>query len=540
MLVVSVEQMRAMEREADARGVSYAEMMERAGRGVAALVDAEYGEEESRQATALVGSGNNGGDALVALESLARAGWQAQAYLVRPRPENDALLERARSAGVEIAAASDDPEYRILTAWLLATDVLLDGVLGTGFQLPLREEIASVLRVARQYADDLHVIAIDCPSGVDCDSGEAAEEAVPAEVTLCMQAVKQGLLRYPAFELAGELRVVDLNLPEVLKAAGEVQLFMADGETAARYLPERPDTAHKGTFGTLLIAAGSTYYTGAALLAARGAYRIGTGLVRLAVPAPLHASLAGQFPEATWLLLPHEMGMIAESAADLVLKNLERVTALLIGPGLGNEATTAGFIEKLLTGAPSSSKPASFGFLTAQVVKPSDGPVKLPPLVMDADGLRLMARLKNWPELLPPGSILTPHPGEMSALTGLTVEQIQSDRWETARTYARKWKTTVILKGALTVIADENGQACIIPVATSALAKAGSGDVLAGLVAGLLAQGRPAWEAAVAGAWIHAQAGLAAAQNLGSPAPVMASDVIEAVPGVLWALQFES
>ena len=163
-----------------------------------------------------------------------------------------------------------------------------------------------------------------------------------------------------------------------------------------------------------------------------------------------------------------------------------------------------------------------------------------PPLVMDADGLRLMARLKNWPELLPPGSILTPHPGEMSALTGLTVEQIQSDRWETARTYARKWKTTVILKGALTVIADENGQACIIPVATSALSKAGSGDVLAGLVAGLLAQGRPAWEAAVAGAWIHAQAGLAAAQNLGSPAPVMASDVIEAVPGVLWALQFES
>lgn len=539
MLVVSVEQMRAIEREADARGVSYMEMMERAGGGVAALVEAEYGEEESHQVTALVGSGNNGGDALVALEILSKAGWQAKAYLVRPRPEEDGLLKRARLAEVEITSAADDPEYHVLTAWLKDAVVLLDGVLGTGFQLPLRDELVPVMRVVNKFMGDLRVIAIDCPSGVDCDSGEVAEEAIPAEVTICMQAVKQGLLRYPAFDLVGELRVVDLDLPADLKVARDVSLFMADGETTARCLPDRPDTAHKGTFGTLLIAAGSTYYTGAALLSARGAYRIGAGLVRLAVPAPLHASLAGQFPEATWLLLPHEMGMIAEGAADLVLKNLERVTALLVGPGLGSEETTAAFIEKLLTGTHSSGKPASLGFLTAQVVKPIDGTVKLPPMVVDADGLRLMARLKNWPELLPQGSILTPHPGEMSTLTGLTVEQIQSDRWETARTFAQKWKTTVILKGALTVIADGSGRACIIPVATSALAKAGSGDVLAGLVAGLLAQGRPAWDSAVAGAWIHAQAGLAAAQNLGSPAPVLASDVIEAVPGVLWALQFD-
>lgn len=539
MQVVSVKEMQAIEREADQAGVSYAEMMERAGHGVADLVISEYSDDDWRVVTALVGSGNNGGDALVALEALVAAGWQAQAYLVRPRPEKDVLLKRAQSAGVLVVTADEDEDLRKLAGWLENSNVLLDGVLGTGIKLPVKEEITRVLRAVNQSGSVPHVVAIDCPSGVDCDSGEAGEDTIPAEVTVCMQAIKQGLLRYPAFDLVGELRVVDLDLPENLEAAREVKLFMADGETVARYMPERPDTAHKGTFGTLLIAAGSTYYTGAALLSARAAYRIGTGLVRLAVPAPLHTTLAGQFPEATWLLLPHEMGMIAESAADLVFKNLERVTALLVGPGLGNEETTAAFMEKLLTGAPSSSRPASFGFLTAQAVKPSEKPVKLPPMVVDADGLRLMAHLKNWPELLPPGSILTPHPGEMSALTGLTVEQVQADRLETARKYAQEWKTTVILKGALTVIADENGRVSIIPVATSALAKAGSGDVLAGLVAGLLAQGRPAWEAAIAGAWIHAQAGLQAAEGLGSPAPVLASDVLEAVPQVLWALQFE-
>lgn len=539
MQVVSVDQMRAIEHESDQRGVSFTEMMERAGQGVADLVASEYGDEDWRVVTALVGSGNNGGDALVALETLSKAGWQAQAYLVRPRPEKDALLKRAQAAGVIMISAGQDAELQGLMSWLENSNVLLDGVLGTGITLPLKDEIGSVLRAVNQSETVPHVIAIDCPSGVDCDSGAAAEDTIPADMTACMQAVKQGLLRFPAFDYVGELRVIDLGLPDELAAVTDIHLSMADGETVAGYLPERPDTAHKGTFGTLLIAAGSTYYTGAALLSARGAYRIGTGLVRLAIPTPLHGTLAGHIPEVTWLLLPHEMGMIAESGADIILKNLDRVTAMLVGPGLGNEDVTAAFIEKLLTGKQSAHQSATFGFLPSQKKDSLMGQVVMPPMVIDADGLRLMARLKNWPDLLPPGSIVTPHPGEMSALTDLPVEQIQADRLEVARKFAQEWRTTVILKGALTVIADENGQASIIPIATSALAKAGSGDVLAGMVAGLLAQGRPAWEAAVAGAWIHAQAGLKAAENLGSTAPVLASDVLQAIPPVLWALQFE-
>ncbi len=541
MQVVSVEQMRAIEKEADERGVSFAEMMERAGRGVAEVVLSEYGDEDWRVVTALVGSGNNGGDALVALETLVKSGWTAQAYLVRTRDEKDALLERARTAGVQVMDAAHDKKLHGLQDWLENSNVLLDGVLGTGVQLPLKEEINAILKFVSDAQTVPHVVAIDCPSGVDCNTGETADTTIPAEITLCMQAVKQGLLQFPAFEKVGELRVVNLNLPDKLPGLKKIDLFMVDGEQVAGYLPERPMTAHKGTFGTLMIAAGSTYYTGAPLLAARAAYRMGTGLVRLAVPAPLHPILAGQFPEATWLLLPDEMGMIAESAVEVLQKNLTRVTALLIGPGLGTEETTAAFISSLFTSAEASHPTPAFGFLTPQEGEMGEihAAPKLPPLVLDADGLRLLARVERWPELLPPGSVLTPHPGEMSALTGLEVAEIQANRLEIARRYAKEWKTTVILKGALTVIAAEDGRAYIIPVASAALAKAGSGDVLAGIVAGLLAQGRSALEAAVAGAWIHAQSGQEAADRLGGTAPVLASDVIESIPRLLWGLQFE-
>jgi len=539
MLVVSVEQMHAIEKEADGNGVSYAEMMERAGRGVAEVVLSEYGDDDWRVVTGLVGTGNNGGDALVALEALAQAGWQAQAYLVRRRAKDDVWMERAIAAGVQVLAAGPDGNLLDLQAWLENSNVLLDGVLGTGIQLPLKDEIASVLKFVNDSESIPHVIAIDCPSGVDCNTGAAADEAIPAEITLCMQAVKQGLLRFPAFELVGELRVVDLGLPANLESAQGIELSVVDGELVAGFLPARPITAHKGTFGTLMIAAGSTYYTGAALLSARAAYRIGTGLVRMAVPASIHSALAGQIPEATWLLLPHEMGMISEKAADLLVKNLERVSALVVGPGLGSEDTTASFVEKLLNGEIATHPTTTFGFLSDQTgVKPGNK-TSLPPLLIDADGLRLLARIKNWPALLPPGSVLTPHPGEMSALTGLDVDQIQANRLEVARRFASEWKTVVILKGALAVIAAPDGRAYIIPVATSALAKAGSGDVLAGMVGGLLAQGRSALQAAIAGAWIHAQAGLEAAEHLGCTASVSASDVIESIPLVLWALQLE-
>ncbi|MDP2993760.1 MAG: NAD(P)H-hydrate dehydratase, partial [Anaerolineales bacterium] len=378
---------------------------------------------------------------------------------------------------------------------------------------------------------------VDCPSGVDCDTGEVAEECIPADATVTLAAVKQGLLKLPAYDLIGELRVVDIGLLNELKSWQAIKNEVANDTLATFLLPERPTDAHKGTFGTVLVVAGSVNYPGAALLAGKAAYRIGAGLVKLAVPAPLHTALAGHFPEAIWLLLPHEMGSIASGAADVLTDNLERVTSLLVGPGLGLDDTTREFIANLLDGAPAKVSHTRMGFVKSPGSKVDQKPAALPPFVFDADGLKLLAKLPDWFRLLPAPAILTPHPGEMSLLTGLTVEKIQEDRLAIAGKYAAEWGHVVVLKGAFTVIAAPDGRTTTIPVATPALAHAGTGDVLAGLITGLRAQGLEAYDAARLGAWVHAQAGLAAAVVQGSTAAVLAGDVLEAVADVLAELE---
>jgi NAD(P)H-hydrate epimerase len=368
---------------------------------------------------------------------------------------------------------------------------------------------------------------------VDCDSGEVAQDCIHADATVTLAAVKQGLLKLPAYDFIGELRVVEIGPLDDLKSWQKVKNEVGNEMMAASQLPERPSNAHKGTFGTVLIVAGSVNYTGAALLAGRAACRIGTGLVTLAVPAPLHTSLAGHFPEATWLLLPHEMGSISSAAAEVVSGNLERITALLIGPGLGLDDTTREFIGNLLGGAISKELHGRMGFVQPSGSKGKQKHAVLPPIVFDADGLKLLAKLPGWSKLLPAPAILTPHPGEMSDLTGLTIEKIQEDRLAIVKKYALEWGHVIVLKGAFTVIASPDGRTTTIPVATPALAHAGTGDVLAGIITGLRAQGLDAYDAARLGAWIHAQSGLAASVMLGSTTAVLAGDVLDAMAEVL-------
>jgi len=532
MRLVSIAEMRAIEKEGDAAGVSYTEMMERAGRGVAQMVHDAYGQSRPGGVIGLVGSGNNGGDTLVALETLASLGWRVKAVLVRPRPEDDPYLARVIQAHGDVLAVETEANWEKLEHWLGSADVLLDGVLGTGVQLPLKPELEAWFEHLLDFRLPRHIVAVDCPSGVDCDSGEAARWVIPAELTICMDAVKVGLLRFPAYNFVGSLQVVELGLPEDLKALKTVQSYVVSERQVAEILPLRPKDAHKGTFGTALVVAGSVNFTGAAALAGEAAYRIGAGLVRLAVPSPLHPVLSGLLPEITWLLLPHEMGVIAEGAEDVLFAHLERVTGLLVGPGLGMEQTTAHFMQRLLSAGSAEAKREGLGFLGSSQRKKGPVPV-LPPFVVDADGLKHLAHIPEWPKRLPPGTILTPHPGEMSVLTGLEVAAIQNDRMEIARKYAVEWGHVVVLKGAMTVVADPAGRTFVIPVATAALARAGTGDVLAGLIVGLRAQGVSALDAAIAGAWIHAQAGLAAIELVGHPASVLAGDVLAAVPEVL-------
>src|SRR5829696_8993240 len=382
MKLVTVSQMQAIEKEADANGLTYDQMMENAGQGLADIIFDLFEDDVETEIVGLVGPGNNGGDTLVALAELAQEGWKARAYLVKRK--KDDLVKRFTEAGGEVI--SGENAFEKLAESIGIADVLLDGVLGTGVKLPLKKDVAEFLSEVNDVLDGLDenplVVAVDCPSGVDCDSGEVAEETIPADLTITMAAVKQGLLKLPAFEYTGALEVVDIGLSQDLPSLKEVNVDVADEESIATLLPERPLDSHKGTFGTALIAAGSINYTGAALLAGEAAYRVGAGLVTLAVPTPVHVALAGRFPEATWVLLPHEMGTISSSGAEVLAKNFERASALLVGPGFGLENSTREFIENILGGKFAVKKNAQrIGFLHQENEKKEESHSKLPPMV---------------------------------------------------------------------------------------------------------------------------------------------------------------
>jgi NAD(P)H-hydrate epimerase len=400
-------------------------------------------------------------------------------------------------------------------------------------RLPLAGKPADLLRQVRKYLDERRddppmIIAVDCPSGLDCDTGQLDPAALPADATVTFAAVKRGQLVFPGAEAVGDLAVADIGLSDRnLAALDGVKLELATPESVRPWLPARPRNAHKGTFGRVLVVAGSVNYTGAAYLAGAAAYRAGAGLVTLAVPAPLYAILAGQLPEATWLMLPHDMGVIDAPAAEMLRKEYERTRALLIGPGFGTEKHTADFMRRWLgVDERAGQRRGGLGFLAPAEPEP-EAAAALPPVVVDADGLKLLAQIDGWARRLPAGAVLTPHPGEMAVLTGLDKDAIEADRLGTALKFAADWGHVVVLKGAFTVVAAPDGRATVMPFATAALATAGTGDVLAGAVAGLLAQGLAPYEAAAAGAYLHGLAGVLAAQALGSTAAVMAGDVLD-------------
>lgn len=520
MKLVSVQEMIAIEKEATELGLSYDMMMENAGLGLAEVLLETFDQMATGGIVGLIGSGNNGGDTLVALAELADRGWSTNAYLVKSRPEENSLAQRFIAAGGVLHRMSSDKDFTVIDSLLASNTILLDGIFGTGIKLPLRGDIPILLEHIKEIITTLDkppfIVAVDCPSGIDCDNGEVAMETLPADMTVTMAAVKRGLLQFPAYDYLGDLRVIEIGLPEdgeALKAWRAVETTIEDPVGILEMLPSRPANAHKGTFGTALVIAGSLNYTGAALLAGQAAYRIGAGLVTMAIPSALHSALAGQIPEATWALLPHENGFIHEDAYLNLEEQVERSTAILIGPGFGLQSTTGRFLSKFIAKYISSGESL--------------------PCIIDADGLKLLVDLDNWWEKLPQNTILTPHPGEMSVLTGVSTKEIQNQRIDVARDYSKRWNKIVVLKGAFTVVAEPIGSASIIPVATSALSSAGTGDVLSGIIVGLLAQGIDPYKAAVSGAWIHAQAGLMAANIIGNPASVVAGDVIEAIIDVV-------
>lgn len=504
MKLVTAADMRRLEEQAAAAGMPASELMERAGLGVARAIRAFLGGVAGKRFLVLVGPGNNGGDGLVAARHLHRWGGQIHLYLLSLRPHDDRNFAVTCQEGIPFTGAGPDA-LPALKGLLSGADAVVDAVLGTGRVRPLeglfRDSLLAV-GSARAAQPGLAVIAVDLPSGVDADTG-AADPATPrADLTLTLGLPKRGLYAPPGAGLAGRVEVVDIGLPP----ADEVPTELLDAQWAASALPPRPATAHKGTFGRLLVAAGSARYVGAAYLACMGACRVGAGLVTLAAPASLHPVLAAKLTEATHLPLPEAPpGFLCGEAVAPLVEELPRYNALLIGCGLGQGPGTATFVEGLLS-------------LLGDI-----------PSVWDADGLNLLAALPSWPQRLPRGAVLSPHPAEMARLSGQAVEDIQRDRIEVTRELARRWQKVVVLKGAYTVVASPEGRVRLSPFANPTLASAGTGDVLAGAVGGLLAQGLPPFDAAALGVYLHGLAGELVRKEMGQ-AGTLASDLLPALP----------
>jgi len=382
------------------------------------------------------------------------------------------------------------------------------------------------------------VVAVDCPSGLDCDSGQLAKEVLACDLTVTLAAVKSGLINFPGAEAVGKLVVADIGIPDDQKEIARINLELATRETVRGWLPDRPKDAHKGTFGRALIVAGSINFPGAAVLAGLGAYRVGAGLVTLAVPAPIQQMLVPQLPEATWVILPHELGVIAEGAAAVLEGELEQTQAMLLGPGFGQDPSTEAFLQELL-GAEAGLARGQIGFTHSRDRKEVQT-LNMPPCVVDADGLKLIKRISGWPDLLPENSVLTPHPGEMAVLTERPKSDIQADRVAAAMSWAKTWGHVVVLKGAFTVVASPDGRTTVMPFASPALARAGTGDVLAGAIVGFRAQGLKAYESAVMGSFLHGRAGELAAEMVGSDASVLAGDVADALSEAMKELIVDS
>jgi NAD(P)H-hydrate epimerase len=524
--------MQAAERAADAAGLTYNQMMENAGKKVAEAIEANYVIAGSK-ILILVGPGNNGGDGLVVARHLARGGAAVTAYVWKRNVEDDANWRLLDNAAVERLFWEEDTNRNRLTHLLEETAVIVDALLGTGVSRPIEGSLAEFLEqvqtaiTARRTSQpgslieatrpeppgepEPAIVALDVPSGLNSDTGAVDPYTLAADLTVTLAAAKQGHFMPPAPEVVGELMIGDIGIT-VDHYPNEKIPELVVGSKIRALLPHRPPTAHKGTFGTALLVAGCANYTGAAMLAGQAAIRIGTGLVTMGVPRGIFPIVASRLLEATYLPLPDSGGQLVAESAQHLLENMKRANALLIGPGLGNSETTADFL--------------------ISVLKEKE---KLPALVLDADALNILAGHPDWWNSVPSSSILTPHPGEMARLTGATTTDIQRDRFKVAGDAANRWGQVVLLKGAHTIVASPDDRMMVLPFANPALAKAGSGDVLAGAIVGLLAQGMEPFEAAVAGAYVHGLAGELARDQLG-PMPVVAGDLVSFIPMALGEL----
>ncbi len=503
--------MKHLEAEAAQLGISSSQLMENAGRAVAEFVRQILGGVSGKNVVVLTGPGNNGGDGLVAARYLREWDGLVTVCLCAGRMNDDPVFRLTLESGLSILEVDADPNQLQLLDLLSSADLVIDAIFGTGQDRAIEgvfREVLLRLGEAKKSRSSLKVLAVDLPSGLNADSG-LVDPATPfSDYTITLGLPKRGLYSPPGAERAGEVVVADIGIP--VQLAESLKSESVTSEWARLALPYRSPYSHKGSFGKVLVVAGSPGYIGAAYLACSAAMRVGSGLVTLASAKSIQAPVASKLPEATYLpLADSPTGLVYADAYKTVLAALPDYDPILIGCGLGQKTQVKEFALKTIFRLKHTQK-----------------------IVLDADALNHLSGIKEWWKRIPFDAVLTPHPGEMARLCGLTNEEVQVNRFDLAQQKSAEWNKTVVLKGANTIIAAPDGRLHINPSANAGLASAGTGDVLAGIISGLLAQGLSLFDAASLGVFLHSKAGERVRYRMGD-AGMMASDLLPELPLVI-------
>ncbi len=518
MLLLTAAESRAVDEATRAAGTPHALLMERAGRGVADALERRWGSPLAMRVLILAGPGDNGGDGYVAARWLAERGARVTVAVCAPESRVTgvarAMLDQVDRARVPVAFPADAQALARVAASLDHWDFVVDALLGTGAEGAPRGLVAEACRVANAArAGGSRVLSIDLPTGVASDDGGAAPGAVRADASVTFGHPRRGHWLWPGRAHRGTLEVVDIGLVAP-RVASLSPAELATASALAGLLPRRDPRAHKGSTGRALIVGGAPGMTGALVLAARAAARSGAGYVRVAAPASLQDVLAAHLVEPMVVACGEDWARaLTSSALPVILAEAEHADAVAVGGGLTTRPHAATVAREL----------------ASHLARP---------LVLDADALNALAPaaklLAPALKLAPAPRILTPHLGEMSRLTGIATPELEARRIDAARGWAQRWNVTLVLKGAPTVVAAADGRVSVNPTGSPALATAGTGDVLTGVLTALLAQGLAPYDAARVGVYAH---GLAGESAEAAGAGVIASDVVEMLPKALAALR---
>ncbi|EKE04684.1 MAG: hypothetical protein ACD_20C00022G0009 [uncultured bacterium] len=487
-------------------------LMENAGRAVFEQVVEILNEVKDEHVSVLVicGKGNNGGDGFVAARHLILE--EIPTYVLSLYHEEelsgDALANHNALKNFTDIFYYDELDPETIQDILSISTVVVDAIFGTGLNTEVKGHLYQVIDTINEFTEG-YVVAVDIPSGIDSNTGQILGNAVVADYTVSLFNPKLGTILYPGAEHSGEIIINDIGIPETLLEDPEYNINLITAHYACANLPLRPEESHKGMFGSVFNVAGGYGMTGAAFLSAYSSLKVGAGYSMLATPESLVPIFATMAPEIVYAPLKETPNKtISKEAVNYALEKSEKSNIFLLGPGIGTDPSTIEFISEFTQKLTDRGLPAIF----------------------DADALNCFTLMDNF--VLPINSVITPHPKELARLLKVTVKDIMDDRIGKVREAAQKFNTIVVLKGARTIIAEPNGTIYINPTGNSALATAGTGDVLCGMIAGFAAQGLELRDAAILGVYLHGLAGDLAEQDL-TQYSVTATSLLDYIPAAI-------